>query len=363
MTWTRLQADNVEFVHACVMHAFGGRGGSNPTPVAVSSIILEIILALPGKKATAFRKSSAVSFLNVLNPSPEFLEQVCSRLQRQQRLSDCASQDPSSDPEVRDIMDVAPLVVMYDKVIRKAARAYGFETRMYVRMRLPGDYLQLDIPNQKQFTMRVLKFGITYSLQDRDQTYAMDNGYMAYDFQLRTRLEAEAIEHIIKADFADLVILNSKEYLDAPGLRLPEDAEFLGLLVALRHFIDAQRDGTSVDKASVQLAEPYLHIGLIGDYFDELEEAGMIQRGEVGGWLLCRSLDNTSLLRIYEFSRYRLPLQPVERATALGIDLPPPLLDLLAKLADTVATTLAAGLDTVYPPDAPRATLTKELVS
>ncbi|MEW5305536.1 MAG: hypothetical protein WDW36_008070 [Sanguina aurantia] len=149
----------------------------------------------------------------------------------------------------------------------------------------------------------------------------------------------------------------------APRRRLPEDAEFLGLLVALRHFIDAQRDGTSVDKASVQLAEPYLHIGLIGDYFDELEEAGMIQRGEVGGWLLCRSLDNTSLLRIYEFSRYRLPLQPVERATALGIDLPPPLLDLLAKLADTVATTLAAGLDTVYPPDAPRATLTKELVS
>lgn len=147
----------------------------------------------------------------------------------------------------------------------------------------------------------------------------------------------------------------------APRRRLPEDAEFLGLLVVLGHLIDAQRSGTSVDKASVQLSEPYLHAGLIGAYFDELEEAGMIQRSEIGGWLLCRSLDNTSLMRIYEYSRYRLPQQPVEKAAALGMVLPPPLLSLLANLAQSVATTLETRLDTVYPPVALRAPDTRKL--
>jgi membrane protein len=68
-------------------------------------------------------------------------------------------------------------------------------------------------------------------------------------------------------------------------------------------------------------------------------------------------------MRIYEYSHYRLPQQPVEKATALGIELPQPLLDLLATLADTLAATLAVQLDTAYPPDAPRAAATKELVS
>jgi len=142
---------------------------------------------------------------------------------------------------------------------------------------------------------------------------------------------------------------------------LPEGAEFLGLLVVLRHFISAQRGGDTLDQATVKLLAPYLHRGLIGDYFDELEQAGLIRRSEIGGWLLCRSLDATDLLRVYQYSRYRLPLQPVDEAAALDLDLPLPLLALLAEVADNVEAMLAVRLDTVYPLDATHAAQPKEI--
>jgi membrane protein len=147
----------------------------------------------------------------------------------------------------------------------------------------------------------------------------------------------------------------------APRQRLPAGAEFLGLLAVLGHFIEAQRQGQSVDQAKIRQYEPYLHRGMIADYFFELEQAELITQSDLGQWLLCRSLDSTDLLRVYKHSRYRLPLNPVEEANELGIALPPPLLGLLATLADEVAATLATRLITVYPPDATRAADTKEL--
>ncbi|WP_458069608.1 YihY family inner membrane protein [Rhodanobacter sp. BL-MT-08] len=147
----------------------------------------------------------------------------------------------------------------------------------------------------------------------------------------------------------------------APKERLPAGAEFLGLLVVLGLFIDAQRSGDTLDHAKIRQYAPYLHRGIIADYFLELEQAELITQSELGHWLLSRSLDSTDLLRAYEHSRYRLPLNPVEEAAELGIALPQPLLGLLATLADEVAATLATRLNTVYPPDANRAADTKEL--
>ncbi|OZB60563.1 MAG: hypothetical protein B7X33_06165, partial [Lysobacterales bacterium 13-68-4] len=100
---------------------------------------------------------------------------------------------------------------------------------------------------------------------------------------------------------------------------LPEGAEFLGLLVVLKHFVEAQRAGGSIDPASVQLAEPYLRSTQVASYFDDLQRADLIQRSESGGWLLSRSLDSTDLLRVYAGTQYRLPLRPAEEAQALGI--------------------------------------------
>ncbi len=135
-----------------------------------------------------------------------------------------------------------------------------------------------------------------------------------------------------------------------PVPTLPAGAEFLGLLVVLRHFVDAQRTGESVDPAGVRAMEPYLRSTSVADYFADLQRADLIQRGESGGWLLTRSLDSTDLLRVYRHTDYRLPLHPQEEAAALGVDLPSALLALLAELAAALAAKLGTRLEQVYPP-------------
>jgi membrane protein len=134
-----------------------------------------------------------------------------------------------------------------------------------------------------------------------------------------------------------------------PAETLPEGAEFLGLLVVLRHFVEAQRRGDSIDPALVRAGEPRLRSALVAAYFDDLQRADLIQRSEGGGWLLSRSLDSTDLLRVYLHSNYRLPLQPAQEATALNLRLPPELLAMLAELAAALRSTLGAPLDRAYP--------------
>lgn len=136
----------------------------------------------------------------------------------------------------------------------------------------------------------------------------------------------------------------------SPTHTLPDGAEFLGLLVVLRHFVEAQRAGESVDPAAIRASEPYLRSALIAEYFEDLQEAEMIRRGESGGWLLCRSLDSTDLLRVYRNSDYRLPLRPQEASEALDIGLPPELLNLLAELGVLLEAKLGSRLDQIYPP-------------
>jgi len=133
---------------------------------------------------------------------------------------------------------------------------------------------------------------------------------------------------------------------------LPQGAEFLGLLVVLRHFIDAHRTGRSVDPATIRAAEPCLRSSTIVTYFEDLSQAKLIQRSDTGDWLLTRSLDSTDLLHVYRYNRYRLPLNPLEQVQASGIELPPELLSLLSKLAHSLDAALGTRLDKVYPVDA-----------
>lgn len=134
-----------------------------------------------------------------------------------------------------------------------------------------------------------------------------------------------------------------------PCHAMPVGAHFLGLLVVLRHFVDAQRAGRYVDPVSIRKAEPCLHSEAIAAYFDDLQSAGLIHRSEKGEWSLARSLDNTDLLHVYQHSHYRLPLNPAEQVSASGIELPPELLALLTHLAQSLNATLGARLDQVYP--------------
>lgn len=148
--------------------------------------------------------------------------------------------------------------------------------------------------------------------------------------------------------------ISAFEY-QAPWHAMPEGSEFLGLLVVLRHFVEAQRAGRSVNPVAIRAAEPCLRSTAIIGYFEDLARAHLIQRSDAGEWLLVRSLDSTDLLHVYRHSDYRLPLNPVEQVAASGIQLPAELLALLAKLASTLDATLGARLDKVYPvsPTAP----------
>jgi membrane protein len=146
--------------------------------------------------------------------------------------------------------------------------------------------------------------------------------------------------------------ISSFEYRPASKV-LPKDAEFLGLLAVLGHFVAAQRGGGCVDPAGVQLAEPNLDRTTVAACFDALQRADLIQRSEAGGWLLSRSLDSTDLLRVYSHSGYRLPLEPGRDAAELGIGLPPELLALLDQLACALGATLGTRLDRAYPAGSP----------
>lgn len=142
--------------------------------------------------------------------------------------------------------------------------------------------------------------------------------------------------------------ISAFEY-EPPGGKLPEGAEFLGLLVVLGHLVDAQRGGGSVDAAAVCAAEPRLRSARVSAYFEDLARAGLIQRGEAGGWLLSRSLDSTDLLRVYQHTRYRLPLLPAQEAAALSLQLPQPLLATLDELAAAMRSMLGRPLLRVFP--------------
>jgi membrane protein len=142
--------------------------------------------------------------------------------------------------------------------------------------------------------------------------------------------------------------LSAFEY-QKPCDAMPEGSEFLGLLVVLRHFVDAQRAGRCVSPLSIREAEPCLRSEAIATYFDDLMRAGLIHRSDTGGWSLVRSLDSTDLLHVYQHSGYRLPLNPAEQIAASGIELPPELLSLLTRLSHTLDATLGTRLDKVYP--------------
>jgi membrane protein len=106
-----------------------------------------------------------------------------------------------------------------------------------------------------------------------------------------------------------------------------------------------------------------LHGSAVACYFDDLQQADLIRRGEGGAWLLSRSLDSTDLLRVYQATSYRLPLQPVEEAAALGVELPPSLLAMLVALASSLEAGLGTRLARIYPPTALSADATEEPVA
>lgn len=134
-------------------------------------------------------------------------------------------------------------------------------------------------------------------------------------------------------------------------LRPARGQEFTGLLRVLARFVAAQRVGKGLKSEDLRAAEPFLTDDLLQRYLGDLHRAGVIQRGELGEWMVVRDLSGVHLLEIYEEGGYRLPLSAdpvdgvVSAAAAARMD------DLAARMRKALEMPLAE----VFPPDVPSA--------
>ncbi len=133
------------------------------------------------------------------------------------------------------------------------------------------------------------------------------------------------------------------------AMRLPRGTEFVGLLRVLAVLAAAQQRGAPLDNAALRRALPFLTEDTLTRYLDELEQARLLQRSELGDWLLTRGLHGVHLADLYAAGHYRLPASAALLASAAQ-DLPPALAAQLAALGQALEAGLGADLASLQPP-------------
>jgi membrane protein len=128
---------------------------------------------------------------------------------------------------------------------------------------------------------------------------------------------------------------------------LPEEAEFLGLMHILKHFVLAQRQGRALSEDDLRGRERYVSDDQLQRYLGDLHQSGMIQRTENEAWVMMRSLDTATLMEIYRAGRYRLPLDE-DLIEQFSHGLPTPLRDHLGKLAQSMRSNLGTPLSDLF---------------
>ena len=205
--WARIKSDDAggEFDGVIKEYKFDGQG-SRHTPVADVETILKIIFLMRGTMAAKFRKHGVWLLLNFINPSQEFVNKI----------KEAYDSPEESLPNNEFLIDA-------NKTGRISKRAYQ-KTHLYVRIQLPDTYIITNsssmTSSMKRMTKSIIKFGITYCLSNRNNQYIRenDNGFFAFEFTFNQRCDAEIVEDILKNDFYDIAIANSKEYVDTIGL-------------------------------------------------------------------------------------------------------------------------------------------------
>lgn len=93
------------------------------------------------------------------------------------------------------------------------------------------------------------------------------------------------------------------------ALRLPEGAEFFGLLRLLGRLREAQRDGSSLHAEELHELEPSLSDDQLQRMLADLLRIRVLSRTEDGRWLLARDLQYVTLGELHEGCRLRIPVE------------------------------------------------------
>ena len=197
-TLSRMKDTYPEITPKMRSHQFSGRGQKSIEVTDLDNA-LNIILLLPGAGAKNFRKKAIESLKNVMRPTEEFIEEMTERMGLQ-----------------RSTIPKSVLFQDETKIVTKSSRSYE-DAYIYVRIRRPPEYL-IDNNEGKMLTLQVIKFGIAFSINDRNNTYVEDNGFMAFSKHLNSRKEVEIIEDILKLQFKEIAVYDSREYVDAGKL-------------------------------------------------------------------------------------------------------------------------------------------------
>lgn len=136
------------------------------------------------------------------------------------------------------------------------------------------------------------------------------------------------------------------------ALRLPAGYELFGLLRLLGRFAEAQNTGNGLHTEELRRLEPLMTDDLLMRMLGEMAAIHVLQRTEVGAWVLVRDLDHLSLAELYEGSGLRVPIAEAwlpcrddalgKRAEAALHDLQMPLREHLKRSVATILSTADA---------------------
>jgi hypothetical protein len=208
--WSRLQDKHPAMKASCINHQFSGPGARG-TPAGNKSLILDIILMLPGEAAETFRKSAIYALLKTLDPDEDFVDEISTRMQLVR------------DGELCESLFDAVLIDTPEKRVLMSTRAFK-ETNIYVRVRLPSQYCVEQ--HTKTLTLDVIKFGITFDKNGRHLQYGNDDGFMAYAFMCKTRQHAHLVEEHLRTIYRTITMYDSHEYINTAMLAADLEVEY-----------------------------------------------------------------------------------------------------------------------------------------
>lgn len=205
--WSRIKKATPSLVKDMRRESFGGKGSKSKWVVNSNNLINIIFTSFQKESQQYCSGGIVVELLNALDPDGNYIEIMNKKLKILAKLElGFDDENSCNDKDVDDSQSC-------DTSITLVPRSNN-ETCLYVRVKYPDDYV-VQVENIKQLTLDILKFGIGFSVHDRNMTYQKtpDNGYMLYGFQCCSREEADTVERVMKIDFASITVQNSKEYI------------------------------------------------------------------------------------------------------------------------------------------------------